>query len=158
MAKKDDESKLHPDRPRKKASAAPPLTAGSSDDVARAPLSRSTLMQAIEAERAQLLQAYALLKCLHETLLYVDDESAVLHADVANVAARLIDEAVTRLDFVQLAPLMASLARSVAVTPRPTDAVRPEEPAAPLGHAPDKAEDRPRDYKVEDAPAPRYLC
>jgi transcriptional regulator with XRE-family HTH domain len=38
-----------------------------------------------------------MLKCLYEVLLYADDDDSVMHADVANVCARLINESVTRL-------------------------------------------------------------
>ncbi|MDY6948123.1 MAG: hypothetical protein SXG53_20640 [Pseudomonadota bacterium] len=38
-----------------------------------------------------------MLKCLYEVLLYADDDDSVMHADVANVCARLINESVRRL-------------------------------------------------------------
>jgi len=51
----------------------------------------------IEHERVELLQIQAMLKCLYEVLLYADDDDSVMHADVANVCARLINESVRRL-------------------------------------------------------------
>lgn len=74
------------------------------------PLS-SPLELAIEAERAQLLQAYAVIKCLYEVLLYADDDDAVSHAEAASVAARLIDESVERLDLLRLGPMIEALRR-----------------------------------------------
>ena len=38
-----------------------------------------------------------MLKCLYEVLLYADDDDSVMHAEVANVRARLINESVRRL-------------------------------------------------------------
>jgi hypothetical protein len=46
-----------------------------------------------------------MLKCLYEVLLYADDDDSVMHADVANVCARLISECVARLDAVRLLTL-----------------------------------------------------
>jgi hypothetical protein len=57
----------------------------------------STLAQLIESERVELLQVQAMLKCLYEVLLYADDDDSVMHADVANVCARLIDDSASRL-------------------------------------------------------------
>lgn len=44
------------------------------------------------------MQIYAMLKCLYEVLLYADDDDSIMHADVANVSALLIDECVVRLE------------------------------------------------------------
>lgn len=57
----------------------------------------STLAQLIESERVELLQVQAMLKCLYEVLLYADDDDSLMHADVANVCARLINDSVCRL-------------------------------------------------------------
>jgi hypothetical protein len=62
------------------------------------PRKPNTLAQLIESERVELLQVQAMLKCLYEVLLYADDDDSVLHADVANVCARLINESAGRLD------------------------------------------------------------
>ena len=59
------------------------------------------LEQAIEYERTQLSQIHAMLKCLYEVLLYADDDDSVMHADVANVAARLLCESIARLELLR---------------------------------------------------------
>lgn len=58
----------------------------------------TTLTEAIEAEREHLLQVQAMARCLYEVLLYSDDDDGVMHADVAQVIARLIRETVSRLE------------------------------------------------------------
>jgi hypothetical protein len=63
-----------------------------------------SLSEAIENERIELMQIQAMLKCLYEVLLYADDDS-VMHADVANVCARLLSDCVVRLDAVRLLTL-----------------------------------------------------
>lgn len=62
----------------------------------------ASLEQAIEYERTQLSQIHAMLKCLYEVLLYADDDDSVMHADVANVAARLLCESVARLELLRV--------------------------------------------------------
>jgi hypothetical protein len=64
-----------------------------------------SLSEAIENERIELMQIQAMLKCLYEVLLYADDDDSVMHADVANVCARLISDCVSRLDAVRLLTL-----------------------------------------------------
>jgi hypothetical protein len=64
----------------------------------------ASLAEAIDHERVQLMQVQAMLKCLYEVLLYADDDDSVMHADVANVAARLIDDSVARLDALLMRP------------------------------------------------------
>lgn len=61
------------------------------------PPSAADVTASIEHERVELLQIQAMLKCLYEVLLYADDDDSVMHADVANVCARLINESVRRL-------------------------------------------------------------
>jgi hypothetical protein len=61
------------------------------------PPNPSTLAQLIESERVELLQVQAMLKCLYEVLLYADDDDSLMHADVANVCARLINDSACRL-------------------------------------------------------------
>lgn len=68
--------------------------------------------QTIEAERGKLLQANAVLKCLHEVLLYADGEDAVTYAEAAHVVSTLIDAAVARLDLIRLRPQIEELKRS----------------------------------------------
>jgi hypothetical protein len=62
------------------------------------PLSTAEVAEIVEHERIELMQIGAMLKCLYEVLLYADDDDSVMHADVANVCARLINDCVTRLD------------------------------------------------------------
>lgn len=64
-----------------------------------------SLGEAIEHERMELMQVQAMLKCLYEVLLYADDDDSVMHADVANVCARLLSDCVARLDTVRLQTL-----------------------------------------------------
>ena len=64
--------------------------------------SPTLISEAIEHERGELMQVQAMLKCLYEVLLYADDDDSVMHADVANVCARLVCESVARLDAVRL--------------------------------------------------------
>jgi hypothetical protein len=89
------------------------------------------LEQAIEYERTQLSQIHAMLKCLYEVLLYADDSDSVMHADVANVAARLLSESVARLAMLRMR------------------AAKPYEPAV------DRASLPPHQVKE---PTPVYLC
>lgn len=82
------------------ASRASPLdveekAAGTAETVA---LTADALEEIIENERVHLMQVYAMLKCLYEVLLYADDDDSIMHADVANVSALLIDECVVRLE------------------------------------------------------------
>jgi hypothetical protein len=69
----------------------------------------SSLQQAIEAERTQLLQAHAVVHCLYEVLLHAEGDDSISYAEAAHVAANLIDDSVARLDSVRLRPLMHDL-------------------------------------------------
>jgi hypothetical protein len=73
-------------------------SAATDDDKTLRPFSAAEVAGAIEHERVELMQIQAMLKCLYEVLLYADDDDSVMHADVANVCARLIDDSVSRLD------------------------------------------------------------
>lgn len=86
-----------PRRRRDKASSAPAALPGDPQP--------ALLSEAIEHERAELMQVQAMLKCLYEVLLYADDDDSVMHADVANVCARLLSECVVRLDALRLQTL-----------------------------------------------------
>ena len=122
MANPNDTSK--PTRSRRnqpKASAALPGDAAPSE----APLAASTppsppltLEQAIENERIMLLQIRAMLHCLYEVLLYADDDDTIMHADVANTAARLINDSCARLDSVNLQPLIEAVRKRASEAPR----------------------------------------
>ena len=72
---------------------------------------QSRLEQTIEAERGKLLQASAVLRCLYEVLLYADGEDAITYAEAAHLVSTLIDESVTQLDLVKLAPQIEELKR-----------------------------------------------
>jgi len=78
-----------------------------------------SLSEAIENERSELMQIQAMLKCLYEVLLYADDDDSVMHADVANVCARLISECVARLDAVRLLTLRTTPDDEDPVPPHP---------------------------------------
>ena len=99
MAPRDDTSK--PTRSRRNQPKASAASAGNAP-----PASSLTLEEAIENERTVLLQAYAMLHCLYEVLLYADDDDTILHAEVAHTAARLVNDSVARLDLVNLRPLI----------------------------------------------------
>lgn len=73
------------------------------DDTLRA---RNRLEKTIEAQRKQLLQAHGVLTCLYEVLLHAEGEEAVSYAQVAYVAASLINMSVEELDLVRLYPLL----------------------------------------------------
>ncbi len=64
------------------------------------------LEQAIAAERAKLVSANAVQKCLYEVLLYAEGEDAVVHAEAAHVVATLMEDAVDKLDSVHLRRVM----------------------------------------------------
>src|SRR5688572_16813504 len=72
---------------------------------------QTRLEQMIESERSKLLQANAVLRCLHEVLLYADGEDAIQYAEAAHVVSTLIDATVARLDLVRLRPLIEELKR-----------------------------------------------
>jgi hypothetical protein len=64
------------------------------------------LEQAIAAERAKLVSAHAVQKCLYEVLLYAEGEDAVVYAEAAHVVAALMEDAVDKLDSVRLRRVM----------------------------------------------------
>jgi hypothetical protein len=78
-----------------------------------------SLSEAIENERIELMQVQAMLKCLYEVLLYADDDDSVMHADVANVCARLISDCVARLDALRLLTLRTAPEDDDPVPPHP---------------------------------------
>lgn len=61
------------------------------------PAGRS-LEELIEAERTNLMQVQGMARCLYDVLLYSDDDDGTMHADVAKVIARLIEESVDTLE------------------------------------------------------------
>ena len=98
----------------------------------------SKLEQAIDAERARLLQVHSILHCLYEVLLYADGEEAITYAEAAHLAAMLIDDVVANLDPVKLRPMVEAIQRTArlegrSAPPEPKgDAVR--EPRAVYVH------------------------
>ncbi|WP_129780597.1 hypothetical protein [Peristeroidobacter soli] len=50
-----------------------------------------------------------MLHCLSEVLQYSDDDDGVLHAEVADAAARWINDSAADLDMVKLRPLIAAI-------------------------------------------------
>jgi hypothetical protein len=90
----------------------------------------SKLEQAIDTERARLLQVHSVLHCLYEVLLYADGEDASTYAEAAHLAAMLIDDVVANLDPVKLRPMIEGIERKARVEGRYTppeprdDAVR----------------------------------
>jgi hypothetical protein len=86
----------------------------------------SRLEQALNAERARLLQVHSVLHCLYEVLLYADGEDASTYAEAAHLAAMLIDDIVVNLDAVKLRPMIEAIERKARVEgryapPEPTD-------------------------------------
>lgn len=67
---------------------------------------RTQLLQRIEAQRGQLLQACGVLTCLYEVLLHVEGEDALVYAEAAHVAANLVNNTVEELDSVHIRPLV----------------------------------------------------
>ncbi|HEY0940451.1 MAG TPA: hypothetical protein VGE08_10175 [Steroidobacter sp.] len=61
------------------------------------PAGRS-LEELIEAERANLMQVHGMARCLYDVLLYSDDDDGTMHANVAELMARLIAESVDALE------------------------------------------------------------
>jgi hypothetical protein len=72
------------------------------------------LEQAINAERARLLQVSCVLHCLYEVLLYAEGDDAITYAEAAHLAAQLIDESVERLDSVRLKPMIEAIRNAAA--------------------------------------------
>jgi hypothetical protein len=62
----------------------------------------SALELVINAQRAKLISAHAVQKCLYEVLLYAHGEDAVMYAEAAHVVATLMEDAVDELDPVRL--------------------------------------------------------
>lgn len=71
-------------------------------DVSAETARRTQLQQRIEAQRAQLLQACGVLKCLYEVLLHAEGEDAILYAEAAHAAANLVNNTAEELDSVHI--------------------------------------------------------
>lgn len=65
-------------------------------------MSHTALSELIEHERTELMQVHAMVRCLNDVLLYSDDDDSSMHADVALVIARLLNESVGRLEMVRV--------------------------------------------------------
>ena len=99
----------------------------------------SKLEQAIDTERARLLQVHSVLHCLYEVLLYADGEDASTHAEAAHLAAMLIDDVVANLDPVKLRPMIEAIQRTARMEgryapPEPRDDAVRESPAVYIVH------------------------
>ena len=103
MSNTDDTSKKHP---------APTANNVSAET--------SKLEQALNAERARLLQVHSVLHCLYEVLLYADGEDAATYAEAAHLAAMLIDDVVVNLDPIKLRPMIEAIERKARVEGRYT--------------------------------------
>lgn len=62
----------------------------------------ATLSELIDHERGELMQIHAMARCLNDVLLHADDADSPMHADVASIIARLLNESVGRLDAVRM--------------------------------------------------------
>ncbi len=100
MDRPDDTSKPRAGRNRNASDA--PSSAPLSPDVSAETSSRTPQQQRIEAQRAQLLQAHGVLRCLYEVLLHAECEDAVFYAEAAYVAANLVNNSVEELESVRL--------------------------------------------------------
>lgn len=99
MDKVKDASKANPGR-NDTASDAPstPLD----HDVSAETSPQTPQQRRIEAQRAQLLQAHGVLRCLYEVLLHAECDDAVFYAEAALVAANLVSNSAEELDSVRL--------------------------------------------------------
>jgi hypothetical protein len=107
MADKDDTSKVPPDRNSRVSAETSPLRAG--DRAGFKPTAITRIERAIEAQRAQLLQAHGVLTCLYEVLLYAEGDDAINYAQAAHVAAMLVNKSVEDLDSVRTRPMVEEL-------------------------------------------------
>ena len=82
------------------------------------------LEQWIATERARLVSAHAVQRCLYEVLLYAEGEDAVVYAEAAHVVATLMEDAVDKLDSVRLHGQQAPCNGSVPFARRIADATR----------------------------------
>lgn len=89
--------------------------ASDSSDVAAA---TSRLEQALEAERARLIQVHSVIHCLYEVLLYAEGEETSTYAEAAHLAAMLVDDVVVQLDPVRIKPLIEAVRRSARMQGR----------------------------------------
>jgi hypothetical protein len=100
MDRPDNTSKPRSGRNRNATDA--PRLASLDPDVSAETSSRTPQQQRIEAQRAQLLQAHGVLRCLYEVLLHAECDDAFFYAEAAYVAANLINNTAEELDSVHL--------------------------------------------------------
>lgn len=104
------------------ATHAQPYPGGNGDAAA-------SLEQAIEFERGRLSNAQSILGCLHAALLSAEERNQPEPgcADVAAMALRLVREAVHRLDYIHLKPLIETLRDARRANRRRARAVESEQ-------------------------------
>jgi hypothetical protein len=90
MDRQDDTSEAHRGHNQKASDA----------DVSAETSPRTPQQQRIEAQRAQLLQAHGVLRCLYEVLLHAECDDAIFYAEAAHAAANLINNTAEELDSV----------------------------------------------------------
>lgn len=89
---------------------AAPRAAAATSDFPQPPLPPPrTLEEAIERVRTLMLEVRAMLHCLSEVLQYSDDNDGVMHSEVAEAAARWINDSAADLDPVKLRPLIEAI-------------------------------------------------
>ncbi len=72
---------------------------------------QSALEQLISAQRAKLMSAHAVQKCLYEVLLYAEGKDAVVYAEAARAVTTFMEEAVDELDPLHLRRVMEQAGR-----------------------------------------------
>lgn len=112
MANENDTANhTHKRRNQPNPSATPLATAAASDFPKSQLQPPRTLEEAIERVRCLMLEVRAMLHCLSEVLQYSDDDDGVMHAGVAEGAARWINDSAADLDLVKLRPLLIEAIR-----------------------------------------------
>ena len=91
--------------------------------------SSASLSELIEHERSELTQIHAMVKGLNDVLLYADDDDSPMHADVAYVIARLLDESLARLEAVRVR--VAQLEKAAADSEAGSDSSPPHQVREP---------------------------
>jgi hypothetical protein len=77
------------------------------------------LEHVIDVQRAKLVSAHAVQKCLYEVLLYADGEDAVMYAEAAHVVATIMEDAVDKLDPLHLRCVMEEAERGATAESAP---------------------------------------
>lgn len=72
---------------------------------------QSALEHEIGVQRASLVSAHAVQRCLYEVLLYAEGEDTAMYAETAQVVATLMEDAVDKLDTVHLHRVMEEAER-----------------------------------------------